>query len=54
MKQVLKNIIKQACGDLNDIFQDEFNKILSQLSTNYQIPFIIKSSKLNLKIRVQM
>ena len=34
MKRVLKNIIKQAFSELDNIFQDEFNKILSQKSTN--------------------
>ena len=33
MKRVLKNVIKRAFGELNDIFQDEFNKSLSQQST---------------------
>ena len=33
MKLVLENVIKGAFGELN-IFQDEFNKILSQQSTN--------------------
>ena len=30
MKRVLENVIKQAFGELNNVFQDEFNKILSQ------------------------
>ena len=34
MKLVLENVIKRAFGELNNIFQDEFNKILSQQSTN--------------------
>ena len=33
-EQVLENIIKRAFGDLNNVFQEEFNKILSQQSTN--------------------
>ena len=32
IKRVLKNVIKRAFGDLNNIFQEEFNKILSQQS----------------------
>ena len=35
IKQVLKNVIKRAFGELNNIFQDEFYKILSQQSTNH-------------------
>ena len=34
IKRVLKNVIKRAFGELNNVFQDEFNKILSQKSTN--------------------
>ena len=34
IKRVLKNVIKRAFGELNNVFQDEFNKILSQQSTN--------------------
>ena len=34
MKRVLENVIKRALGELNNIFQDEFNIILSQQSTN--------------------
>ena len=34
MKRVLENVIKRAFGELNNIFQDEFNIILSQQSTN--------------------
>ena len=34
IKRVLKNVIKRAFGELNNIFQDEFNKMLSQQSTN--------------------
>ena len=34
-KRVLENVnIKRAFGELNNIFQDEFNKILSHQSTN--------------------
>ena len=33
-KRVLKNVIKRAYGELDNIFRDEFNKILSQQSTN--------------------
>ena len=29
--------VKQAFGELNNIFQDEFNKILSQQSTNVRL-----------------
>ena len=29
IKRVLKNLIKQAFGEINYIFQDEFNNILS-------------------------
>ena len=31
---MLENVIKRAFGKLNNIFQDEFNIILSQQSTN--------------------
>ena len=34
MKLVLKNVIKLAKGSLNNIFQDSFNKILSQQLTH--------------------
>ena len=34
MKQVKKSVIKQGFGKLNNVFQDEFNKMLSQQSTN--------------------
>ena len=34
IKRVLKYVIKRVFGELNNIFQDEFNKILSQQSTN--------------------
>ena len=34
IKRVLENVIKRAFGELNNIFQDEFNIILSQQSTN--------------------
>ena len=34
IKQVLKNVIKRAFGELNNVFQDEINTILSQQSTN--------------------
>ena len=34
IKRVLENVIKRAFGELNNIFQDEFNKILSQQQTN--------------------
>ena len=30
IKLVLKNVIKRAFGELNNIFQDSFNKILFQ------------------------
>ena len=33
MKRVLENVIKRALGELNNIFQNEFNTILSQQST---------------------
>ena len=33
-KPVLKNVIKRAFGEVNNTFQDEFNKILFQQSTN--------------------
>ena len=29
IKRVLENVIKRAFGELNNIFQDEFNKLLS-------------------------
>ena len=34
MKQILKNVIKRAFGELNNVFQDEFNEILSLQSMN--------------------
>ena len=34
IKRVLKNVIKQAFRELNNSFQDEFDKILSQQSMN--------------------
>ena len=30
----MENVIKRAFGELNNIFRDEFNEILSQKSTN--------------------
>ena len=30
----MENVIKRAFGELNNIFQDEFNKSLSKQSTN--------------------
>ena len=29
-----KNVIKRAFGELNNVFQDEFNEILSQQAPN--------------------
>ena len=37
IKRVLKNLIKRAFGEINYIFQDEFNNILSQQSTNSRL-----------------
>ena len=37
-----KNVIKQASGELNHIFQDEFNKILLQLSKN--VSFLLSNT----------
>ena len=34
IKRVLKNVIKPAFGELNNIFQDQFNKNLSLQLTN--------------------
>ena len=34
IKRVLENVIERAFGELNNIFQDEFDKILSQQSTS--------------------
>ena len=34
IKRVLKNVSKRAFGELNNIFQDEFDKIVSEQSTN--------------------
>ena len=34
MKQVLKNVIKRAFSELNNIFHDAFDKLLSLLLTN--------------------
>ena len=54
MKRVLKNVIKRAFGELNNIVQDEFDKILSQQSRNVRFFYhITKSSELYKKIRVQ-
>ena len=33
-ERVLKNAFERAFGELNNVFQDEFNKLLSQQSTN--------------------
>ena len=33
-KRVLENVIKRAFGELNNVCKDEFNKFLSQQSTN--------------------
>ena len=33
----LENVIKRAFGELNNVFQDEFNKILSQELNECQI-----------------
>ena len=35
-KLVLKHVIKLAKGSVNNIFQDPFNKILSQQSTHHR------------------
>ena len=52
MKRVLENVIKRAFGELNNIFQDQFNKILSQQSTNVRFFYhITESSELNWKMR---
>ena len=40
MKQVLENVIKRVFGELNNIFQDEFDEILSKQSTNVRFFFI--------------
>ena len=37
IKRVLKNVITRAFSELNNISQDEFNKILSQQSTNIKL-----------------
>ena len=37
IKRVLINVITRAFGELNNISQDEFNKILSQQSTNIKL-----------------
>ena len=37
IKRVLKNIIKRAFGELNNVFQDVFNKILSKKSTKARL-----------------
>ena len=34
LQQVLKNVIKRAFGELNNVLQDEFSKIWSKQSTN--------------------
>ena len=34
IKRILKNVIKLAFDELNNLYQDEFNEILSQQSTN--------------------
>ena len=54
MKRVLKNAIKRPFGELNNIFQDAFNKNLSN-SQRTSDPFhhITESTELNLKKKVQ-
>ena len=50
----MKNVIKRDCRELNNIFQDEFDKILSQQSTDVRLfNHITESSELNGKIRFQ-
>ena len=34
IKRVLKKVIKEAFGEFNNVFQDEYNKMLSQRSTD--------------------
>ena len=52
-ERVLKNVIKRAFGELNNIFQDEFNKILFKQTTNGRLAdsfyHITKSSELKLQ-----
>ena len=38
-----KNVMKLARGSLNNIFQDSFNKILSQKLTSEQILYIFNA-----------
>ena len=45
IKRVLENVIERAFGELNNIFQDEFNTTLSQQSPN--VRFFSESSELN-------
>ena len=50
IKRVLKNVIKRAFGELNNIFQDEFNKMLSRQSSNARLFYhITERSKLDVK-----
>ena len=42
VKQVLKNVIKRAFGELNNLFRDEFIKFSSQMSTN--VRFFLSNS----------
>ena len=44
IKRVLENVIKRAFGELNNISQDEFNKILSQQLMNVRFFFHITES----------
>ena len=44
MKRALENVIKRAFDELNYIFQDEFNQVLSQLSTN--VRFLLSHDKI--------
>ena len=52
----VKNVIKRAFGDLNNIFQDEFDKLLFQQSTNVRF-FLshnyVQRIRFKTKIRVQ-
>ena len=49
----MEESVKRAFGELNNILQDEFNKILSQQSTNVRFFFLShnESSELNWKYK---
>ena len=55
IKRVLKNVKKRAFGELNNIFQDAFIKVLFSIVNECQILFyrVTESRELKYKIRFQ-